>query len=172
MGMTYLDTVCGLQEPYWVPIAVDHHFFQANGMLLSLLAVVMLPTSVPTAFAMELLPRQTVPSLNLCKVPSLPRGWMFVLVKFQNFMLACSWACPAPFGQQPSPGAAWWHLSMQPCANMATVDPVICSRSLKDMLKYKGIPLASVLQAKCNPLNCKFLTPAMQWGFYPPRLES
>lgn len=53
------------KSPSECQIAVDHHFFQAIGMLLSFLAVIMVPTSMPTAFAIELLPRQAVPSLNL-----------------------------------------------------------------------------------------------------------
>lgn len=54
-------------------------------LLLSLLAMVsLLPTNTPTAFATELLPRRAVTILDLCKVPSLPRGRTFVLVKFQK----------------------------------------------------------------------------------------
>lgn len=63
------------KSPNECQIAVDRHFFQATGvLLLSLLAVVMLPASMVTAFATELLPRQAVPSLDLCKLSSLPRG--------------------------------------------------------------------------------------------------
>lgn len=60
-------------------------------MLLSLLAMVsLLPTNIPTAFATELLPRQAVTSLDLCKVSSLPQAGYLSLLNFKKFMLACS----------------------------------------------------------------------------------
>ena len=74
-------------------------------MLLSSLftMVSLLPTNMPTAFATELLPRQAAPNLDLCKVPYLPRGRMFVLVKFQKVHAGLFLSLPRSFWTAAQP---------------------------------------------------------------------